>query len=442
MIRSILRAAFPAALLLCSTQVFAEDLVDIYNAAVQNDPQYQAQTLNLKAEQEGPASARAGLLPQVNLFATRARNHDKVSGSAATRVEGSASYDSNQYGASVTQPIYDREKLLNYEQSKLSAQVAETDFKNSQQQLILRVVDRYFGILAAQDNLELAIAERRAINRQLELAHSRLDVGLGTTTDLYDARARFALAQAQEIKAQQAVEDANQAMQELIGHRVENLAALKDTTPLTPPKPDDPEVWAQRAQKSNPALIAAGLNEEISRREVSRQKSRRFPTLDLMLSHNVQDDSGSIGGGEVNQDSTSAMLQLQIPIFQGGGITADSRAAAYRYEAAQQQTESARRSAARSARSAYLNVTTSVREVNALDEAVLAGEKALESRQEGFQAGLNTNLDVLNAQRDLYQAKRNYLQSRYQYISYKLQLYSVAGELNIDDLQVVNGWLK
>jgi outer membrane protein len=428
--------------MLCCTQVFAEDLIDIYDAAVQNDPQFQSQQLTLKAAQEGPTSARAGLLPQVNLFAAGAHNHDRVTGSGAVGAKGSATYDSTQYGINVTQPIYDRDKLLTYEQSKLTEQVAETTFKDDQQQLILRVVNRYFGVLSAEDNLELAVAERRSINRQLELAKSRLDVGLGTTTDLYNAKARFEQAQAQEIQAQQDLQDAHQALQELVGRDVQQLAALQDKTPLTPPDPDDSNAWVQRSQKSNLALITAGLNEEISRREVSRQKARRIPTLDLSLNHNVQDDSGSISGGDLNQSSTSAMLQLQIPIFQGGGISADSRAAVYRYEAAQQQTESARRAAVRSARSDYLNVKTSVREVNALKEAVVAGEKSLESTQEGYQAGLNTSLDVLNAQRDLYQAKRNYLQARYQYITNKLQLYSVAGELGVDDLDVVNKWLK
>lgn len=442
MIRLILRAALPAALMLSTTQAFAEDLIDIYHAAAQNDAQYQSQESTLKAEREGPAAARGALLPQVSLFAAGARNHDSVTTGSEFRPSGSATYNSGQYGISVTQPVFDRTKMLSYEQSKLSEQVAEVNFKDAQQQLILRVVNRYFGVLSAQDNLELAVAERRAIHRQLELAKSRLDVGLGTTTDLYNAKARYEQAQAQEIQAQQALEDAHQALQELIGRSVRHLAVLRDKTPLTPPDPANPQVWVQRSQKSNLGLITAGLNEEISRREVARQRAQRLPTLNLTLSHNVQNDSGSVGDGSIDQSSTDAMLQLQIPIYQGGTVSANSRAAAYRYEAAKDQTESARRAAVRSARSDYLNVTTSVREVGALKEAVVAGEKSLESTQQGYEAGLNTSLDVLNAQRDLYQAKRNYSNARYQYITNRLQLYSVVGSLGIGNLETVNKWLK
>lgn len=442
MTKTSLRTTLPALMMLWSSQAAAENLIDIYNAAVNNDPLFQSQALTLKAEQEGPASARAGLLPNVRLFAAQARNDDEVTGPGAFGAQGSAAYNSTEYGVSVTQPVYNKDRLITYEQSKLRAQAAETDFRQAQQDLILRVVGRYLDVLSAQDNLELAIAERRAIFRQLELARSRLEVGLGTSTDLYDAQARFELAQAREIRAQQILEDANQALQELIGRRVEQLDPLREDSPLSPPTPDDPGIWVERAQEGNLDLITASLNEEISRREVSRQKARRMPNLDLVVSHNVADDDGSITGGDVKQTGTAARLQLEIPIYQGGGISADSRAAAYRFQAAGQQTESALRTATRSANSSYLEVVTSAREATALDQAVVASEKALESRKEGFEAGLNTNLDVLDAQRDLFQARRDYLSSRYQYINNTLQLYSVAGELGVEELETVNGWLE
>lgn len=429
---------------LWGAQASAEDLIDIYNAAVDNDPVFQSQALTLRAEQEGPTSARAGLLPNVRLFAARARNDEEVSGAGAGafRGEGSATFNSNEYGVSITQPVYNRDRFITYEQSKLRAQAAEIDFRQAQQDLILRVVTRYLDVLSAQDNLELAIAERRAIRRQLELARSRLEVGLGTSTDLHDARARFELAQAQEIRAQQTLEDANQALEELIGRRVENLNGLREDSPLTPPTPSDPGVWVDRSTAGNLDLISASLNEEISKREVSRQKARRMPSVDLVVSHNVADDDDSITGGDVEQTSTAARLQLEIPIFQGGGISADSRAAAFRFQAAEQQTEAALRAATRNASSSYLEVTTSVREADALDQAVVASEQALESRREGFEAGLNTNLDVLDAQRDLFQARRDYLNARYQYITNTLELYSVAGELDVEDVETVNDWLE
>jgi len=438
----ISRAWFTVALMLCGTPAFGEDLVDIYNAAVENDPLFQSQALTLKAEQQGPKSARASLMPNVRVFATRVRNRDKREANVDFVTEGSATFDSNEYGVSLSQTLFDKNKLLTLEQSKLRGEAAATEFRDAQQQLILRVVNRYLGVLSARDNLELAVAERRAIKRQLDLAQSRLDVGLGTSTDLHDAKARFELAQARVIRAQQALEDGHQALEELLDRRVAELTALREDSPLTPPAPEDPGIWVQRSMANNLDLVAASLEQEVSRRELSRQKARRMPSLELVISHNVVDDNGSVSGGALKQYSTDARLQLELPIYQGGGITADSRAAGYRFQAAEQQTEAARRAARRNASSAFLEVSTSIREAKALDQAVVANERALESRQEGFEAGLNTNLDVLDAQSDLFQARRDYLSARYQYIRSKLELYQVAGELDIEDLETVNTWLE
>jgi outer membrane protein len=441
MTKHLPRTIISALMLLWGAQGSAEDLIDIYNAAVDNDPVFQSQAYILQAEREGPASARADLRPSVRLHASRSRNDDEVTGPGAFGAEGSATFDTNQYGASVTQSLYNRDRFLNYEQAQLRAEVAEIEFSRARQDLILRVVSRYLDVLSAQDNLELAVAERRAIFRQLELARSRLEVGLGTSTDLHDAMARYELSQAQEIRAQQTLEDANQALEELIGRRTETLAGLREDSPLNPPTPNEPNIWVERSRAGNLELMSAALNEEISRQEISRQKARRMPTLDLVVSHDFSEDDGSIGG-DVERTSTAARILLEIPIYQGGGISADSRAASYRFQAAEEQTESALRAATRNARSSFLEVTTSVREASAFDQAVVASEKALESRMEGFEAGLNTNLDVLDAQRDLFQARRDYLSSRYRYITNTLQLYSVAGELGVEELETVNDWLE
>jgi outer membrane protein len=326
MTKHLPRTIISALMLLWGAQGSAEDLIDIYNAAVDNDPVFQSQAYILQAEREGPASARADLRPSVRLHASRSRNDDEVTGPGAFGAEGSATFDTNQYGASVTQTLYNRDRFLNYEQAQLRAEVAEIEFSRARQDLILRVVSRYLDVLSAQDNLELAVAERRAIFRQLELARSRLEVGLGTSTDLHDAMARYELSQAQEIRAQQTLEDANQALEELIGRRIETLAGLREDSPLNPPTPNEPNIWVERSRAGNLELMSAALNEEISRQEISRQKARRMPTLDLVVSHDFSEDDGSIGG-DVERTSTAARILLEIPIYQGGGISADSRAA-------------------------------------------------------------------------------------------------------------------
>lgn len=422
--------------------VYAEDLLDIYSAAVENDPQYLADSLNYAASQEETAIARGALLPDVSLSLAHIRNRDELSGDVDFITEGSASFGSDEYSVSLIQPLFDRAKLENYKQAQLQVEKARTEFQVSTQKLITRVVNRYLAVLAAQDNLELAIAERKAVSRQLELAENRLDVGLGTITDLYDAQARYSLTQAREIQANNILDDAYRALWELIDRDITQLSTLKVDSPLPKPDPDQIDIWVEKARNNNLELIIAILDEEINKRELNRQKAEHLPSLNLILRHNQVDEDGSISGPGLKREGSEARLQLDVPLFKGGATSARSRQALLRYQAAQKRRESTYRSTSRTARSAFLDVTSSIEEVSALNQAVIASENALEGKQQEFAAGLNTNLDVLDAQRDLFRTKRDYLQARYQFILNRLRLSEVTGELDQNDLQEVNTWLN
>lgn len=430
-----------ALLALISPVGHADDLLSIYALSRANDPLFQAAEFTLRAEQQLPRQARAALLPNVNASAARIRARDEISGSAAFLTEGSATFNVNQYGIDLTQTIFDRGKSLSLAQAQSQSRVAELEFQSATQQLILRVAIRYFAVLAAQDDVDLSIAEKRAVARQLELADERLQVGLGTKTDLFDAQARFRLAEAQEIRARNFLDNARQALGELIGQPPPALTKLGSGSPVEGPSPEDVQAWVDRALSDNLDLEIARQTETVAEQELERQRAGRYPSLDLVVRHNVSDADGSISGPGIKNTSTDALVQLSVPIYQGGSVDAQTREALYRLQAAQKQTESALRSADRTTRSAYSDIITSIRQAEALDQAVVASESALEAKREGFAAGLDTNIDVLNAQRDLFRAKRDYLQSRYEYILNFLRLQQAVGELDEDDLEKVNGWL-
>ena len=418
-------------------------LWDVYILAVDNDPTFQADALTYEADLQKVKQARAPLLPSLSADVAYVRNRDEIDAPGQPFVvQGSGNYNSDGYGLSLQQPVYDRRKILEYRQAQSQAKVAELQFDIAKQSLIVRVTTRYLLVLAAQDNLELTVAERTALSRQLELADERLQVGLGTTTDLYDAEARFRIAEAEEVTARNTLADAYQSLAELIGQVPYSLRALKPDAPLTNPEPDDVPHWIAAALEGNLELAVSQQTADVAEQEIRRQRAGHYPSLDFIVSHEFQDANGSISGPGRETTFTDAMLQLSIPLVQGGAVVSRTEEARLRYDAALRQVETARRAADRSVRAAFLDVTGSIRQVGALDRAVTAGESALEAKQEGFAAGLNTNLEVLDAQRDLFEAKRNYLKARYDYILNWLRLKQVVGTLTEDDLQRAGTWLQ
>ncbi len=431
-----------AGLLLFASTAYAENLWRVYELAQQNDPIFLAARFNYEATQENVPQAKASLLPALTAGASRSRRTDDIESDAEFVTDGRATFNRDGAQVSLSQPIYDKASKVRLTQAELEVEQAAVQFDSAWEDLAIRTAGRYFAVLAAEDNLELAQSEKKAIQRQFELDRERLEVGLGTLTDVYEAEARFQLAEAEEIQARNNIDDAIQALIEIAGQSLESLNPLRDDAPLDTPEPNDVNEWIDRALVNNTAIRAQVLGVDIAKQEIARQRSGRMPVVDFNVNQNFSDSDGSISGPGSEAHTRDIMVQLEVPLYSGGLIDSLTRQAASRYDASQQDLESTQRLTRRNARAAFLDVSTSVKRVFALQQAIVASESAVQAKEEGFAAGLNTNVDVLDAQRDLFEAKRDYLQARYDYVLNVLELERVVGTLDEEDLRRVNGWLQ
>ncbi len=431
-------------LLLSWPSAQAEDLLEAYQLALTSDPRYRAAEFTYLADKQNLQQARAVLRPTINATADRSRIdiETETDTGIVSRPAGDADINRTVFELTLTQPIYNRALFAGLRQARAEVRRADAQFAAARQDLIIRVAEAYFGLLATLDNVELAGAEKAANARQLEVAEGRLSVGLATITDVHDARARFQLARAQEIEAINEVRDRRQALREITGRVVKTIATVDRKAPLVEPDPPNLNKWVETALTQDPALIAASETASITREEVKRQRAEHWPKLDLVGSLRDTDEDESIPGPGIEIERTEIGLQLSVPIYQGGLITSLTKEAAYRYNAAQQDLEAQRRLTERTARAAFLGVTSGVTRIEALRQAVIASESASEAKTEGFEAGINTNLDVLDAQRDLFRARRDLLVASYTYILNLLRLKRAAGIVNKNDLALINRWLR
>ncbi|MCC8995166.1 MAG: TolC family outer membrane protein [Candidatus Contendobacter sp.] len=408
----------------------AENLLQVYQEALDSDPVLKSAAANRQASQEAKPQARALLLPNVNASLTRGN----VSGIVGPTLKDS-SYDTHNYTIQLTQPIYNRGNQVQQRLADAVVSQSDVDFHNAQNQLILRVSQGYFGVLAALDNLTYATAEKNAFARQLEQANRRFEVGLATITDVYDAQARFDGAVSQEIDAINKLADARELLRQLTGQEYTQLNLLSERMPLSLPKPSDPEEWVRMALDSNLALRSAGFGVDQARENIQFQKAGHYPTLNLNTSRTMFD----IGSGTLGE--TDVKLQLSIPLYSGGTVSSQSRQAAYNYEASRQALENQQRDTIRTVRNAYRGQETAISQIKALDQTRISTRSALEANQAGYEVGTRTIVDVLDAERNVYLAARNYASARYSYISNYLTLRQAAGQLSDEDVAEINGWL-
>ncbi|MEW8496956.1 MAG: TolC family outer membrane protein [Candidatus Thiodiazotropha taylori] len=418
----------------------ADDLMSVYRLALENDPQLQAAKEQLNSARESKSLARSQLLPTIGLGATYDAVRSDVKTLQGTSVDDTSTYRESGLGLNLTQPIYRRDRLVQLEQSDSTIAQAEADFASAEIDLMVRSTTAYVDILSAEDDLRVANAEREATGRQLEQAQQRFDVGLIAITDVHEAKAAYDAARASEIAAENSLDNAWEALFEIIGPKAKSdLAKLGDGLLLNPPVPNNLTDWSDTAQQQNYSIIAARSNLKVLEQEIDVSKSGHYPTLDLVGGYSI---NRSDSDRATEADTAKIGLSLEVPIYTGGAVSASTRQSQANYRAAQQSLDQTRRGINRQVRDAFRGVLSTISQVEALKAATVSAQSALESTQAGYEVGTRTIVDVLNVQRNLFSSQRDYLNSRYGYILNGLALKSAAGTLSESDLETVNGWLE
>ena len=427
-------------LLNCISPVFAADLLEIYGFAQNSDPQYRQVSAANRATLEQRPQALAQLLPALSFSANAFTNEQDISSAFnPINAPNTVSYDSHGYSLDLIQPLFRGDRIIGYLQAGNRIKQADAELIAAEQDLMVRTTMAYFEVLAAHDNLGFAEAEKKSLSRQLDQAKQRFDVGLTAITDVQEAQAGHDLAFAAEIEARNNVDNAQEALREIIGAYFSALAGLGETMPLLSPQPEEIETWTNAALEYNLNVLAAQHAVDSARREVKRQQAGHLPTVDMVARHGLDKTGGRFGSFETTTSSVG--VQLNVPIFQGGFVNSRVRETHERLNAELERLEQARRHAQRLTRQAYLGVISGVSRVKALNQAVVSSETALQATEAGFEVGTRTAVDVVAAERVTSQAKRNYARARYDYVLDTLRLKQASGSLSAEDLSHVNRWL-
>ena len=414
----------------------AAGLKEIYELAADRDVQLRSAESEYRAAAEARPQARAPLLPQIEATASHSRSDTDVKG------DKDYAYDTDSMAVTLSQTLFNARQFsaLGVADSRVAAAEARRDA--ARQELIVRVARTYFDVIAAEEVLEFARAEKEAVGRQLEQTEKRFEVGLVAITDVLEARARHDLALAQEIAAENQLDLAREALAVVIGEMPPRvLRKLAADPPLSAPDPVDPDYWAQTALERNLTLRAATHAAEAASQNVKVQRSGHLPTLSL--SANVSStDVGNAPSGSRETDDRQLLVQLRVPIFSGGLTSSLAREAWENAAAAREDLEFVRRDVVRSTRGAYLSVLSGASRVRALEQALASTRAAAEAAEVGYEVGTRTIVDVLLALREVYRASSDLAQTRYDLVVEQLRLRQAAGTLGEDDIMMVDGWLQ
>jgi outer membrane protein len=442
----------------------AADLLAVYQRALQNDPQLREAEANRLAALEAKPQALSALLPQLSGTGIVTREHDTGSSNTTESLSntpgGPASLISfpfdgrivtttHRYGVNLKQNLFRWENWVALQRADAQVAQAEADYQAAQQDLIERVAQRYFDVLAAQDDLEAQQVALTSIKRQLEQAESRFQIGLIAITDVEEARAAHDSGAAAVIAAKRTLAGAQELLREITGDTFDSLARPIEPFDLASPDPVSEDRWVEMALQQNLSLVSSRLAADIARENVSAARGGHFPSLDLVGSRYKATSNGvdtftdgmPAGGTTLDQTQRTIGLQLTFPIYSGGMVSSQVRQAVYQHRAAKERVERVARQTEHDARDSYLGVLSEISRVKALRRAVESNATSLRATESGYEAGTRTAVDVLQSRQLWVQAQTDYSRSRYDYMMNVLKLQQAAGTLSQQSLERINGLL-
>ncbi|NQX87882.1 MAG: TolC family outer membrane protein [Halioglobus sp.] len=445
---------------LSATSVRADSLQDIYELALENDAQLKAEEATYLARRETENLSRSALLPQIGTAYTYQNSDTDTKAISpdftqreipAIRTKASRDIDTDGYVISLDQTLFDLSAWFSFQSGKEVTKEAEATFAANQQNLIVRVVEAYLRVLRAQDNLSASQAQERAFERQLEQTQQRFEVGLIAITDVYEAQAARDLAQVERIIDENDVQVALERLSVLTGQPNHgDLNVLVEDFAINPPDPLDRAAWVEFALANNFDVLASRYREEAARQSAKSSRFEHAPKvtggyqysdLDTNGSLDVRPNTGFNTSPDSSVDEKMWQVELSLPLYSGGAISAGRRQAAQEFNAAREDRINLTRNTVTNTRSLHMTVVSDVSRIAARKQSIVSSKSSVDATQAGYEVGTRNVVDVLNAQNTLFSAERDYANSRYDYILNMMRLKEQAGLLSPEDVIVLDSFL-
>lgn len=421
----------------------AENLVSLYQKALQYDAQYRGVIASTEADREEINKARSLFLPKLQLSANVGKGStDRTIQTFSGPLETSTDYNLRNYALSIKQPLFNKESMAAYRATQATILSKEALLRKENSTLIGRISSNYFEVLYAQDKIGVINNKIVSVSQQLQQAQRRYDQGQGTITEINEAQATLDLAHAELIDANNTLENYRQLLSDITGQPILEIATLSpDRLPTSIPDYEKLEDWLQNGESNNTDIAAARFALDAARQDVERKRAGHYPTLDLVgvRSFSENDNNNTIGQ---RFDTTTIALQLSMPLYAGGFNDASVRQSYDRVVVAEEQLNMRSRDAGTNLRKYFNNIKSELLSIQAYRQAVKSSEIAYEGTQKGFIAGIRTNIEVLNAQQKVFASKLDLSKAQYMLVNDIVNLKQTAGLLDETQLQSVNQYFS
>ena len=422
-----------------SGAVHATDLLQVYEHALEVDPQWRQAIATHLAARETKTQALINLLPL------------DVSANKEWAGLGSRPLTIPAYGSvDLTVNLFSWSNWVALKSADATVAQAEANYQAAAQSLVQRVATQYFAVLNAQETLNAQQVALDSVQQQLDLAEQRYRVGLIGLIDVETTRAERDSDAAAVIAAKRALATQQDLLRAITEENYPHLAAPRDDMPLLNPDPTNENAWVTTAMDQNANLIASRMAAEIARDNLLSAYGGHIPQVSISVSRNWALEHGNFStpaqlgaAGILPPILTDPVWRagISIPLFQGGATQSRVRQARYSWDAAKEGVVFTSRQTEEQTRDAYQGLVSEIDQVTTLRRAVNSNRIALQATEAGYRVGTKNVVDVSIARQALILAATNYAQAKYSYLDNIVTLRLAAGTLDRKTIEQINGWL-
>jgi outer membrane protein len=351
-----------------------------------------------------------------------------------------STYEGTRGIVQARQALFDLPSILRLQGARAAMRQTEQDLEAARMAVAADLIDRYFQALEATDEIGYVRGEQALTEAELKRIRKMRERQLAPVTDLYEVEAYAQALQTKELEAQNARAVALEKLRETSGVPVPDIAVLQRDELPTPP--GEVDRWVNDAVRHHPALMSLQYAEESARKMIASARAEHLPQVSLQASETYADNGGFDNRQLPRYNVGSVGLQLNVPIFSGGGIEAAARGATAQYQITQEKRTEKLREVERETRTAWLNAQSGRARIDATTKEVEARTKARDAQDKSYQLGVATIAALLESKKNLLKAQVEQSKSRYDYIRALVALRLWAGSLTQKDVEDIDSWLR
>ena len=437
---------FKLVLISLTFEAFSDDLLSIYNEALDKDPEFNSKKADLAISKEFLNQSRSNLLPQVRV--TGGTNWNEYYQDRELQND----YNTFSYGLNISQPLFRLDKWFSNKQAKENLEAAEAQFAYQQQELIIKVARAYFKILSAKANLEAKIATEKALKNQYDSVLERFNTGSVSRIELAEAKAAVNRSESERVQAEGNVDISFEELNSIVGRKVKLITPLDTSLDYAAPR-TDVENEVSKGLENNYLIIEAKNRLEAADANTKSKTSNYLPKIDLNANANRRTSKQYTFDGvdssvdlpftiPTETENRIFSIQFSMPLFTSGLNNSQRRQALLQEVKSEEQLILVERGIVQQIRTLHTALRTSELNISSLKSAVESSKDALEATRLGYELNSRNLIDLLQAEKNYSESINNLSQATYGFIVTSLQYKQAIGNLAPGDVVELNKQFK